>query len=64
MIAIRLSKDVYTVMVNDEGEVDVGKAAEALHCAVCRLREARVEDSMFQRKLGDDPLMWASYILS
>ena len=60
--SVRVSKDVYTDMVNDKGEVDVGKAAEGLHSAIRRLREGRDENSIFQRKLLEDPLVWASYI--
>ena len=58
----RVSKDVYSIMVNDKGEIDVGRAAEGLHFAVRQLREARVEDSRSRRRLGEDPLVWASYI--
>jgi CHAT domain-containing protein len=57
--SVNVSKAVYTAMVNDKGEVDVGRAAEGLHSAVRQLRETRVDDS---RKVGEDPLVWASYI--
>ncbi len=58
----KVSKDVYTAMLNANGEIDVAKAAEALHTAMRQLRDSKVEESRFQRKLGKDPLAWASYI--
>ena len=55
----KVAKSVYSAMLTNTGELDVGKAAEGLHAAVRGLRD---ETAGIRRSMVDDPLAWAPYI--
>ena len=57
-----VSEYLYRAMLNENGTLDIRKAAEGLHFAVRSVRENSRERKMKGGKRADDPMAWAPYI--
>jgi hypothetical protein len=54
-----VTKDLYSVMVSEEGTLDIRRAARGLHFAIRAVRE---EIKVRKGSRTTDPLIWAPYI--
>ena len=58
----QVASEVYRWMLGKEGKLDIRRSAEALHWAIHSLRDRTRTSSMFNKKVPNDPLIWASFI--